>query len=233
MLRHVQAVGRKLTPVTAPRFFQAVLIIRPGMQSVSQHGEVLQCIWVSLVIQAAISTGALIYIAIPAGFALNSINQMKNNISPRAIALTFGVLVVCFAAGFYIFAWTGPTAAPPNNNTSVPINTGTENQTKQGGLKISGTLEAAGFKIPTSAGLGKILTSDVSGAGTWQTPPLGESVLVNYGGCDEQGGVCNPASCPAGWTESGSGTWTTHAFYGPWNDFHIYRVAARTCFKCF
>ena len=39
--------------------------------------------------------------------------------SPRVIALTFGILVICFAVGFYIFAWTGPTAAPPNDNISL------------------------------------------------------------------------------------------------------------------
>src|SRR3989338_9793554 len=43
-----------------------------------------------------------------------------------AIALSLGVSLV--------YAWTGPTAAPPNANTPAPINVGTANQTKTGGL---------------------------------------------------------------------------------------------------
>jgi len=46
---------------------------------------------------------------------------MNYKISPKVISLIFGILVICFAVGFYIFAWTGPTASPPNNNTSLSL----------------------------------------------------------------------------------------------------------------
>ena len=37
----------------------------------------------------------------------------------------------------YVYAWTGPTATAPNNNTSAPINVGTVSQVKSGGLGVT------------------------------------------------------------------------------------------------
>lgn len=37
-------------------------------------------------------------------------------------------------------AWTGPTAAPPNNNVATPINTGASAQTKSGDFAVLGNL---------------------------------------------------------------------------------------------
>jgi hypothetical protein len=39
-------------------------------------------------------------------------------------------------------------------------------------LDVAGTAEMTGFKMPTGAGEGKLLTSDASGIGTWDDPPL-------------------------------------------------------------
>jgi hypothetical protein len=38
----------------------------------------------------------------------------------------------------YVFAWTGPTAAPTGGNVSAPVNVGLSNQTKAGSLRLAG-----------------------------------------------------------------------------------------------
>ena len=52
-------------------------------------------------------------------------------------ALTFGILVVCFAIGFYVIAWQEPTQEPPADNVPPPINVGTEPQAKAGRLSVT------------------------------------------------------------------------------------------------
>jgi hypothetical protein len=41
------------------------------------------------------------------------------------------------------------------------------------GLNVVGTAQVTGFKLPTGAAAGRVLTSDASGTGTWQTLPGG------------------------------------------------------------
>ena len=53
-------------------------------------------------------------------------------------AIVFGVLVLCFAIGFYLFAWTGPSEDPPGGNVDAPINVGSTAQTKTGSLTVGG-----------------------------------------------------------------------------------------------
>jgi len=50
-------------------------------------------------------------------------------------------VALLFALGLqYVHAWTGPTAAPPNNNIAEPVNVGSSAQIKDGGLGILGNL---------------------------------------------------------------------------------------------
>ncbi len=60
----------------------------------------------------------------------------------------------------------------------IGIGTSSPSQT----LDVSGTVQTAGFKMPTDASSGKVLTSDASGIGTWQTPSggVGGSGTTNY-----------------------------------------------------
>ncbi|MDD5145468.1 MAG: hypothetical protein PHF44_01275 [Candidatus Pacebacteria bacterium] len=62
---------------------------------------------------------------------------MNKNISSKKSALIIGIFLMCFAVTFYIFAWTEPTAPPPGDNVSAPINVGTSPQAKAG--RISAT----------------------------------------------------------------------------------------------
>lgn len=125
-----------------------------------------------LALHNAVSTGALIYIAIPAGFALNKILKMKKNISSKTVALTFGILVICFAVGFYIFAWTGPTAPPPEGNVSPPI---------RGEVKV------------WSDGVAKNCGAYPCAATCSLTVPAGYTVVYGHAGCTT-GPACTVAS---------------------------------------
>lgn len=80
-------------------------------------------------------------------------------------------------------------------------------------LDVAGTVQTVGFKMPTGASSGKVLTSDTSGVGTWQIPPggldgsgtasyipkftatstLGNSVIYQYGNLIGIG-ITNPTS---------------------------------------
>jgi hypothetical protein len=46
-----------------------------------------------------------------------------------ALILTLGIS--------YVMAWTGPTSTPPDGNTPAPVNVGTTDQVKNGGLGIN------------------------------------------------------------------------------------------------
>jgi len=54
----------------------------------------------------------------------------------RSIAL--GILIggVVFSALSVVIAWTGPASAPPNGNVAAPINIGTTDQVKSGGISV-------------------------------------------------------------------------------------------------
>ncbi|MBC7187920.1 MAG: tail fiber domain-containing protein [Calditrichaeota bacterium] len=49
-------------------------------------------------------------------------------------------------------------------------------------LEVDGTVKMTGFKMPTGAAAGRVLTSDASGVGTWQPVPggIGGSGTTNY-----------------------------------------------------
>jgi len=57
----------------------------------------------------------------------------------------------------YIYAWTGPTATPPGNNTATPINAGPVNQVKVTG---TGTGNNGGLSLGVLTVQGKSLFQD-------------------------------------------------------------------------
>jgi hypothetical protein len=54
---------------------------------------------------------------------------------------TVAIAVVSFILGTIsigvAYAWSGPTAAPPGNNVAAPINVGSTDQVKSGGLGVN------------------------------------------------------------------------------------------------
>ena len=72
---------------------------------------------------------------------------------PSNIAsLVFGVLVFCFAIGYFAFAWQEPTQSPPQGNVATPINVGSAGQTKGGGLILNTDLNLYGLIVDGDAG---------------------------------------------------------------------------------
>jgi len=80
-------------------------------------------------------------------------------------SLAAAIALIVFGA-FAVFAWTGPTQAPPNGNASAPINVGSSDQVKNAGLSVNalavfgnsamtGNVTAAGFFHSSDARLKK------------------------------------------------------------------------------
>ena len=71
---------------------------------------------------------------------------MKNTLTTKIVNTSKIVgLALALSIGVgYVFAWTGPTVAPPNGNVAAPINVGTADQTKAGTLRAGGSFFANG-----------------------------------------------------------------------------------------
>jgi hypothetical protein len=68
-------------------------------------------------------------------------NHSTAGISQLSFTQLFSVALILFSAlliAAKIFAWTGPTAAPPGNNVAAPINVGIVNQIKNASLGLNG-----------------------------------------------------------------------------------------------
>lgn len=74
--------------------------------------------------------------------------MVKEKISPKIIATSFGILVLLFLVSFYLFAWEEPISPLPGDNVPSPLNVGAETQTKEGGLNILGNV-GIGKATPT------------------------------------------------------------------------------------
>ena len=62
------------------------------------------------------------------------------------------VLSVVAATAFsVVLAWTGPTATPPNNNASTPLNVSSTAQTKAGNLTVSGSITTSNYYYGANA----------------------------------------------------------------------------------
>jgi hypothetical protein len=56
---------------------------------------------------------------------------------PKSLAVGIGIGAVIFTGVSVVFAWTGPSSAPPNGNASAPVNVSSIDQVKNGGLGIN------------------------------------------------------------------------------------------------
>ena len=64
---------------------------------------------------------------------------MTKQAFPKTISLTLGVLTMAFLISIAVLAWTEPTVGPPGSNVDAPLNIGSSDQIKQGGLTIGAT----------------------------------------------------------------------------------------------
>lgn len=77
---------------------------------------------------------------------------LKQNISPILSAI-----IVSFFAVFIlnvVLAWTGPTAVPPNNNVSAPVNVGLTPQNKNGALGVGAFTSFGDAYFAENVGIG-------------------------------------------------------------------------------
>ncbi len=105
------------------------------------------------------------------------------------------VLALMLTLGLsFVYAWTGPTATPPNGNVAAPLNVGSVRQAKLGSLQVNtavpgdtngldvfgitrlfGNVEVGTALAPSTVkivdgnqGAGKVLTSDANGVAQWR-----------------------------------------------------------------
>jgi len=115
--------------------------------------------------------------------------------------------------GGNMLMWMGggsPLAVSASGSVGVGVTSPTAK------LDVDGTAEVTGFRMPTDAAQGRLLVSDASGNGTWQT--LSEGLTLPYSGevasADAAFQVKNTGTGNAGtfWVQNASGT--SAAVYG-------------------
>jgi hypothetical protein len=87
----------------------------------------------------------------------------------RTFALTIASFILGTTSIAVAYAWSGPTAAPPNGNVAAPINVGSTDQVKSGGLGVNSLAVFGNSLLGGSAGSNSYLnfgvTSGESGYG--------------------------------------------------------------------
>ena len=64
-------------------------------------------------------------------------------------------LAVAFLVGGTVWAFTGPTGAPPTNNVDMPIHVGADDQIKTGGIAVGSLSIDGGVAVNIAGGGGK------------------------------------------------------------------------------
>lgn len=78
--------------------------------------------------------------------------HIRSFISHSSVAI---VALLLFGA-FVALAWTGPSSSPPNGNVSAPINVGSTNQVKNGGLSVNVLSVFGNSYIESNLGVGVV-----------------------------------------------------------------------------
>jgi hypothetical protein len=111
-------------------------------------------------------------------------------------------------------AWTGPTQSPPNGNVAAPINVGTTDQVKNGGLGVNSLAVFGNSLFGGSTGSNAYLnfgaTGGTNGYGIRDNAGLLE--FKNSGGSWEsiQATVFNLVGGTGSWTASGNNVYNTN-----------------------
>ncbi len=137
------------------------------------------------------------------------------------LSVLISVLILGTITGFgihFIFAWTGPTVAPPGGNVAVPINAGSTEQTITGILGVNGGIKVDG-SVVIDDGAGWHRTYGQTGwyngtygggwymiDSTWVRSYNNKNVYT-AGQMRADGGLCIGTDCRTSWP-SGSSTGT-------------------------
>ncbi len=129
---------------------------------------------------------------------------MKQNFTTALKSLALTVLLL----GGITYAWTGPTATAPNNNTDTPINVGSLLQEKEGPLHVDNIFSAVSAVITGSVGIG-----DSTPDGALKLDVEGKVGATEY--CDQNGANCvTPTAMGGGVTKVYSCPVTAQKIYG-------------------
>lgn len=109
---------------------------------------------------------------------------IKKIFSPRNFGAVIAILIVTGATALAQIPAYKSWLLQGTNLFTTGTNVGIDTQTPAEKLDVAGTVQTTGFKMPTGAGSGLVLTSDTSGVGTWQAPVpgggIGGSGLTNF-----------------------------------------------------
>lgn len=119
---------------------------------------------------------------------------MKRSLS---LASTFVLGALVFGFISIVFAWTGPTQTAPNGNVAAPINVGSTDQIKNGGLSVN-ALAVFGNAIISGASRYLNFGTLVGSSGYGLRDNVGKMEFKNAGGAWAPFGVGSQ------WTTSGS-----------------------------
>jgi hypothetical protein len=122
--------------------------------------------------------------------------MLKKQISPKIVALVFGIIVICFAVAVYVSAWTEPSTAPPGSNVAAPLNTSGTGQSKAGGLILNTGGAANGLIVDQGdVGIGTATPSaKLDVVGNIQVDATSD-VCIDGGSClSTAGGGWNPSN---------------------------------------
>ncbi len=133
---------------------------------------------------------------------------MNNKIINHSLS-TLRIVAISSLTIFTLYsaqAWVSPTVSAPNGNVGGPLTTATSTQIKTGSLGLLDSLSIGknliingGFQFATtSAGVGKVLTSDASGNASWMSAS-GGGLGVGQTWRDMTGSAigCNTARAPS------------------------------------
>ena len=103
---------------------------------------------------------------------------MPKRISPKLISISFGVLILTVFLGFYIFAWTEPSQAPPGGNILAPLNVGPLGQVKEGGLILNTGGAPVGLIVNQTMELNLFNFSPISPTELGIYDPAGNLIII-------------------------------------------------------
>jgi hypothetical protein len=158
----------------------------------------------------------------------------------RVLFVVSGIVIgLTFDAAMAI-AWTGPTASPPNNNVSAPINVSGTSQVKNGDLGVN-NFSAFGNELLSGLGVGtgRHLNFDYTAGGTSGTGDAGYGIRDNAGTIEFKnlGGAWTAMGAGASlWAATGGNIHNSNAgnvgvgTANPGSPLTVYDAAARSAF---